>query len=344
MINLKFFVLIPVYKTEEFISKCIDSVLSQSYQNFHIVIVDDGSPDRAGEIADSYAYKDHRISVIHKENQGLISARRAAIDYVNTNYCCENDYFVFLDSDDTLQDNALSVIYECLCREKFDMVFFGLQRVHNGKVLFSVDNDPFVGVIEDKRELYRRVFFNSVYNPLCRKAIRCALVKSEDYSAFYHINTAEDLLQSIPIYRDCCKVAFVSDLLYNYSVNPASITECIDCNKYRIDSTVRREVWDFLCKQNVFSEGDLSEYLQYCRRLLRSEIIQIALFKLPYNKIRMLFQDIKKDRYYRMLLNGSKDYVLFFLKCGIYTAFVVPLRCRRALNSLRSYISKKNRR
>ena len=73
-------VIVPVYKVEEYLARCVDSILGQTYRNLEILLVDDGSPDRCGAICDEYAARDSRIRVIHKENGGLSSARNAAID------------------------------------------------------------------------------------------------------------------------------------------------------------------------------------------------------------------------------------------------------------------------
>ena len=87
-------VIIPVYRVERFLSRCIDSVIGQTYKNLEIILVDDGSPDRCGDICDEYACKDQRIKVIHKENGGVSSARNAGLDIA------KGAYVTFIDSDD----------------------------------------------------------------------------------------------------------------------------------------------------------------------------------------------------------------------------------------------------
>ena len=87
-------VIIPVYNVEQYLNRCIDSVLNQTYKDFEIILVDDGSTDKSGEICDVYAEKDSRITVIHKENGGLSDARNFGID------AARGDFLTFLDSDD----------------------------------------------------------------------------------------------------------------------------------------------------------------------------------------------------------------------------------------------------
>ena len=98
-------IIIPVYKVEEYLEKCIESVTSQSYTNLEIILVDDGSPDNSGKICDSFAEKDKRIKVIHKENGGLSDARNVGIRMST------GKYLVLLDSDDWIHNNSLNIIW-----------------------------------------------------------------------------------------------------------------------------------------------------------------------------------------------------------------------------------------
>ena len=97
-------VIIPVYKVEDTLRRCVDSVLSQTYADYEIILVDDGSPDNSGEICDEYREKHENITVIHKENGGLSSARNAGLEIAR------GEYVMFLDSDDYLTDDCLEVL------------------------------------------------------------------------------------------------------------------------------------------------------------------------------------------------------------------------------------------
>ena len=99
-------VIIPVYNVERYLHQCVDSVLTQTYSNLEIILVDDGSPDNCPAICDEYAQKDKRIKVIHKENGGLSSARNTGLD------AATGDFIYFLDSDDYIGDTTISSLYE----------------------------------------------------------------------------------------------------------------------------------------------------------------------------------------------------------------------------------------
>ena len=98
-------IIVPVYKVEKYLARCIDSVIGQTYTNLEIILVDDGSPDHCGQICDDYAKKDHRIKVIHKNNEGLGFARNSGMEI------CTGEYIMFLDSDDYLTLDAVQVLY-----------------------------------------------------------------------------------------------------------------------------------------------------------------------------------------------------------------------------------------
>lgn len=101
-------VIIPCYKVEQYLPKCINSVLTQTYTNLEIILVDDGSPDNCGNICDNYAQKDSRIKVIHKTNGGLSDARNKGIDIAH------GEYITFIDSDDYVSNDYIEVLYNLL--------------------------------------------------------------------------------------------------------------------------------------------------------------------------------------------------------------------------------------
>lgn len=115
----KISVITPVYKVEKYLNKCIDSILNQTFTDFELFIVDDGSPDRCGQIADEYAKKDSRVRVIHKSNGGAPSARNAGIVKAS------GEYLYFPDSDDWLEPNYLEQLYNTAIRTGANLVVSG---------------------------------------------------------------------------------------------------------------------------------------------------------------------------------------------------------------------------
>lgn len=115
----KISIITPVYNVEGYLEKCIDSILNQTFSDFELIIVDDGSPDLCGTIADQYALKDKRIKVIHKDNGGAPSARNAGIEQAT------GDYFYFPDSDDWLEPDYLECLYKIACTTGVQLVISG---------------------------------------------------------------------------------------------------------------------------------------------------------------------------------------------------------------------------
>lgn len=116
-------IIVPVYKVEAYLPRCIDSILAQTFTDFELILVDDGSPDRCGEICDEYAAKDARIRVIHKQNGGVSAARNSALDVAI------GQYIAFCDSDDYWEINLLEEAYQAIEAKHSDWVSFGFQTV-----------------------------------------------------------------------------------------------------------------------------------------------------------------------------------------------------------------------
>ena len=109
-------IIIPVYNVEQYLHRCVDSVLNQTYKNLEIILVNDGSPDNCPFICDEYAKKDKRIIVVHKENGGLSSARNAGLEIV------QGEYISFIDSDDWIHENYNEILYKNL-HEKLKLIY-----------------------------------------------------------------------------------------------------------------------------------------------------------------------------------------------------------------------------
>ena len=304
----KFYILIPVYRVEKYIRKCIESVLNQTYQNFEIIIVDDGSPDQSGKICDEMADSDERITVIHQENMGLIAARQTAIKHLKQEIkeCEDNSYIVYLDSDDSLKLNALDKINECFMRYGCDMVVYGYDRVAEGKIVESYHAEKNGDeLLKDKRLIYKKVFGNSRYNSLCCKAYSVRLLPEQGYDEYYNIRHAEDLLQSIDYYKKADSIFFINESLYNYTVNPDSITQTVSETNFSVNFTVRQKVMEFLASENVYNKEDWKEYRTYCIYILCSTLITILRFKTSWKSKVEWFNEIWESEYFKQYIKGQ---------------------------------------
>lgn len=115
-------VIVPVYNVEQYLSRCLDSIINQTYRNFEVILVDDGSPDKCPEICDYYALQDNRIKVIHKENGGLADARNEGIR------ASSGEFITFIDSDDFVSFRYLEVLLDGITRHNADIIIAKFQR------------------------------------------------------------------------------------------------------------------------------------------------------------------------------------------------------------------------
>lgn len=135
---MKFSIIIPVYNVENYIDKCLNSVLEQSYPEFEVIIVNDGSKDGSQKIIEKYEARDARFKGYRKENGGLSDARNFGLKYVT------GDYILFLDSDDYWEKDLLQKLYDCIMERKVDMIRFAFQKVdEKGQVLGKIITGDF---------------------------------------------------------------------------------------------------------------------------------------------------------------------------------------------------------
>lgn len=150
-------IIVPVYKAEQYLHRCVNSILSQSFTDWECILVDDGSPDKSGAICDEYVAKDSRIQVIHKENGGVGSARNAGLDKAI------GEWIWFVDSDDWIEQNSLKTIYDILTKTKVDICFFEFNPISTYNINKSFSFSSFIGEHQKTAIYYSK--------PECAKAI-----------------------------------------------------------------------------------------------------------------------------------------------------------------------------
>lgn len=147
-------VIVPVYQVRDYLCQCLDSILAQTYNNLEIILVDDGSTDGSGEICDVYARKDSRIRVIHKENGGLVSARKAGLKIA------KGKYVGFVDSDDWIDDDMYAFLYKEICRTNATIVVSSryIETKGKSKVIFDSVRPGIYYPMKDEYFCYNMIF------------------------------------------------------------------------------------------------------------------------------------------------------------------------------------------
>lgn len=204
-------VIVPIYNVEQYLGRCIDSILKQKYEKLEIILVDDGSPDNCGTICDSYALADNRIKVIHKNNGGLSSARNAGIEVSTGNY------IGFIDSDDWIEPDMYDVLVRNILQEDADVSDVNMKSVVN-EAPFLNQNET-IKVFRNNDILVD--YFLSDRSSVCRKLYSRKVIGD---IRFPEGKTNEDICTNYKFLTRANKLVKSSLYMYHYFNNPKSIT------------------------------------------------------------------------------------------------------------------------
>ena len=204
-------IIVPVYKAESYLHRCIDSILAQTFTDWELLLIDDGSPDRSGEICDEYAEKDKRIRVFHKENGGVSSARNWGLDNVR------GEYVTFVDADDKLDADALNVCMTEIETNDLDILQFSFTR--NEHLLGSLGDDS-TEVCSLSDYLENRKLLVSVWSSI----ISSSIIKRHKTRFENQMNLAEDQLFLFTCMEYATRLMRIPNRLYYYDDNPQSAT------------------------------------------------------------------------------------------------------------------------
>lgn len=215
----KISVIVPIYKVENYLNRCLDSLVNQTYKNLEIILVDDGSPDKCPQMCDEWAKKDKRIKVIHKENGGLSSARNAGLDKMT------GQYVMFVDSDDYIHKQACEILLNNLEKSDSDISMAGFVNFYNSKK----SKEKFYNIDKIKSKVYLK---DDVYTLIFNKKIPMImtawskLYKKEifDKLRFDEGKLHEDEFILHKVMHQCNKFTYCSLPLYNYFQNNSGIT------------------------------------------------------------------------------------------------------------------------
>lgn len=329
--SIKFSIMTPVYKVEQYLPECIESVLDQTYENFEFILVDDGSPDHSGEICEQYAEKDSRIRVFHKPNGGLMHTRRYALERA------QGDYYVFLDSDDYLSLDTLETLHRYISETGADCVIYGFEWLRpEGTVHVQCAPCDCGRVISDRRELYNIIFNNDSYNSLCRKCVRASCFDGRDHSASYHIKNGEDCVQTIEIIENARSVVFIPELLYRYRYNSTSITHSNEFDNYSADFEVSEIVLGFLRRAGVLTE-DMDRLRNKELDEMAVEIKRICRYASTREHKRSAIASIRESSFYGEFLEAG------YRPAAPLPGQQLPDAMRRRLNRLTARLLKARR-
>lgn len=205
----KISIIVPIYKAEEYLRRCVDSILAQTFTDFEILLVDDGSPDKSGEMCEEYARKDLRVRVYHKENGGVSSARQFGLEHAR------GEYTIHADPDDWVDANMLEELYLKANEDNADIVICDYYLCKRGKAKYvsqvpaSTEHDSLL------RQYLRQELHSSLWNKLIRRSLFSL------YSILFpnDIIRWEDLYVVGNILLNPVKVSYLNKAFYHYDVS-----------------------------------------------------------------------------------------------------------------------------
>ena len=211
-------IIVPVYNVEKYLNRCIDSILNQTFTDFELILIDDGSPDNCGVICDEYAKKDKRIKVIHKENGGLSSARNRGLDVAKGNY------IGFVDSDDYININMYECLYNAIIKNNSDISICNFMRVKEERVNTernNIEKEYNYTNLEYIEELYKG---NHVVTPAWNKLYKKNIFNNIRYPIG---RIYEDAFIIHEILYNIKKITYIDSYLYYYYLSENSITRSV---------------------------------------------------------------------------------------------------------------------
>jgi glycosyltransferase involved in cell wall biosynthesis len=206
-------IIVPVYKTEEYLKRCVDSILAQTFTDFECILIDDGSPDNCGSICDEYAKKDSRIIVIHQENAGVSAARNAGLDKA------QGEWIGFVDSDDWCDADMFRVLHENAIKYYAEVSICGI--IFSGKKNNSKTD---LQIFDSKNILVKMFTCKAVGGYSFNKLIRSDIFSENNLRYDTTIPYMEDVFLFYELFKHVEKIVYNPKQYYNYFYNSTSVT------------------------------------------------------------------------------------------------------------------------
>lgn len=209
-------IIVPVYKAEAYLHRCIDSLLVQTFTDFEVILIDDGSPDKSGAICDTYAKCDERVRVIHQANGGVSAARQKGQDEAI------GEYTIHADPDDWVEPTMLEELYQKAKEEDADMVICDYY-VNNGERQRLVKQRP--SKLDSKTVL--RELFQQLHGSCCNKLVRRVCYSNYGVRFQSDMSLCEDLYVNVALLQNNLRIAYLAKAFYHYVQIDTSITNRI---------------------------------------------------------------------------------------------------------------------
>ena len=279
-------VIIPAYQAENHIKKCIQAVISQTYNCWKAIVIDDGSTDKTREIVEEYVKIDSRIELIHQPNSGVASARNRGLERVN------GEYIAFIDSDDIIEPEYFETLTYEITKTKADIVCC----IGDDNHFFSGESDRAICDQSFIRENFAPMYLNYSFNSVWGKLYKYSAVKNIRFVETMRV--AEDLVFNIHCLNNIEKVAFIRSGGYKYNPNTESATHRFDKRDFENQTTVMNEV-TYFCRNNSVKSFEDAIQIMYLRNII-DPIINASTY-LPLTSAKTVIKELIESEPYRTI-------------------------------------------
>ncbi len=324
-------VIIPVYNVEDYLKKCIESVLSQTYKNLEVFLVDDGSTDNCPQICDKFASKDSRVIVIHKKNEGQGVARNVALDK------CKGEYIAFVDSDDLIKPNMIEAMVGAIERNNADIALCGI-AVNNG---IKLHDEPVFSneVCWNTEQLMKEyVTTPNVHTGPCNKVYKKALF---DNIRFPKFTANEDAYIMHSVLGRCKKAVHIGECMYIQNIRPNSTEQSSFSERKLALLDCAQSLSDYY-KSNF---PDLYKFVAY-KKINDSAVLMSAIIEADYKKYKDIYDSIyaqMKNDYLELSKTISPDGLISNMaKMAIFNhnSFIHKVRLNKTKKQLKLLVKK----
>lgn len=297
-------IIIPVYNVEFYLRDCLNSIINQTYKNFEVILINDGSSDNSGSICDEYAEKDERIQVFHKENGGVSSARNLGLLKAKGEWIC------FIDSDDWIEPNTLLSI---ISREEdeIDFVQFGFQQIDSSGKILMKSNIPVHKIVMDKNTYLNTNIYHSA---ICGYLIKTSIIRKHRINFPETIKYGEDQAFILKALMCSHKIHIINEHLYNYRYREGSaMNSTISFSRAEDHLKVILDVSRFInITKNEFTLLCLNIFTQFILSYIRIGIDSTYNIRMVKKRYSMFCREIKDARLH-LLCNRFDSYFMLIL-------------------------------
>ena len=303
-------VIVPVYNVEQYMDKCLNSLINQTLSDIEIILVDDGSTDNSGKKCDDYALNDKRIKVIHQKNQGLSAARQSGISI------CKGEYIAHIDSDDFVNEDYLKILYNFGKEKNIDIViaqikFFNENNISDAGVFpggqIYTELNQKLSILRNEKDKC----WTSVVNKIFSKNL---INTMENHKNPPNLSVGEDCLWMIKAAFFANKIGTVNGSTYFYRYNPTSLTHIVNDKMLKDKDTTTKEIIKFMNDKN-FSKGCVDVVLDNCllhnlfNETTKYDYLKLTKYKNHY--IKSIFNPIYTSKLLNLFLNKLRYKLTF---------------------------------